>query len=179
MLILKEVESACFVILLQVFILKGVREESSTVKSKDNAETQRALSGRGNEERLALVEGLIRHPPVFCKKRRQAIENKGREREKERQEKTRGGKLLGTWELRRGRGSRHERGWENDGKARRERQEESIEKVGEGIVVGVGLAAGGRLSCLLSLSGGFGSPGSGEQVCRRSAESQRLPSFMN
>ena len=35
-------------------------------------------------------------PPVFCKKRLQAVENKGGECEKERQEKQRGGNILKT-----------------------------------------------------------------------------------
>ena len=95
-----------------------------------------------------MVEGLIRHPPVFCKKRRQAIEIKGREPEKERQERTRGGKLLGIRELRPGCGWQHERRWGNDGKARLKRREESIEKVGEGIVVALGSRlAGDCLAC--------------------------------
>jgi hypothetical protein len=38
-------------------------------------------------------------PPVFLQKRLQAAENKGSECEKERQEKSRGGKLLRGWSL--------------------------------------------------------------------------------
>jgi len=38
-------------------------------------------------------------PPAFWGKRLQAIENKGRRLEKERQEISRGGKLLKDWEL--------------------------------------------------------------------------------
>jgi hypothetical protein len=36
----------------------------------------------------------VPHPPVFCQKRRQTIENKGLERGKERQEIPRGGKWM-------------------------------------------------------------------------------------
>jgi hypothetical protein len=38
-------------------------------------------------------------PQVFLEKRLQAIEKKGRECEKERKERQRGGKLLKTWNL--------------------------------------------------------------------------------
>jgi len=72
-LILKGVEVVCLDTLLQVLILKvdagGLRIAPG-------------CPGRGMP------------PPAFCKKRLQAIENKERRSEKERQEISRGGKLL-------------------------------------------------------------------------------------
>ena len=60
----------------------------------------------GMEDRGEIVGGQPRmvshgypHPPGICEKRLQAIENKGRECEKESQEKTRGGKHLETKDL--------------------------------------------------------------------------------
>ena len=51
----------------------------------------------GGEPRMAVSR--VPPPPGICEKRLQAIENKGRECEKESQEKTRGGKHLETKDL--------------------------------------------------------------------------------
>ena len=60
------------------------RSGAKKTGAKDNAEAQRARRFRRGTP----------HPPAFCKKRLQADENKGSEREKERKEKLRGGKSL-------------------------------------------------------------------------------------
>ena len=110
MLILKGVEVVCFDTLLQVLILKvdmgrsrlaretrrvDSGERKSRDAGKDNApleawgkETQRAQSWRRDREEGGMP------PRVFCKKSPQAIENKERRSEKERQEILRGGNLL-------------------------------------------------------------------------------------
>ena len=72
-MILKGVEVVCFDTLLQVLILK--------------VDARRV-------EKSALNVPRDMPPPVFWAKRLQAIENKERRSEKERQEISRGGKLL-------------------------------------------------------------------------------------
>ena len=47
-----------------------------------------------------IIRAPIPHPPCFWEKRRQAIENKGSECEKESQEKTRGGNPMKIRDLR-------------------------------------------------------------------------------
>jgi hypothetical protein len=88
-LILKEVKVVCFDTLSQVLILKEMEERSTISKKGDEI---------GSPSRRVSPEGGM-PPPVFCKKRLQAIENKGRELQKERQESSRGCKLLKGREL--------------------------------------------------------------------------------
>ena len=58
----------------------------------DNAETRHGGQARRTRRRRRGTRYPT--PPVFCEKRLQAIENKGKEWKKERQEISRGGKLL-------------------------------------------------------------------------------------
>jgi hypothetical protein len=109
-LILKEVKVVCFDTLLQVLILKvdmgwvAVGEtngengqQRAKIEGKDDAETQ---SWRSDREERGMPPPVSRRtirdtiPRVFWEKRLQAIENKRRRSEKERQEISRGGKSL-------------------------------------------------------------------------------------
>jgi hypothetical protein len=78
-----------------------------------------------NPESRALLEGLLVRllrngtpPPAFCEKSLQAIENKRWELQKDRQEISRGGKLLKRWDLPQ-RHREHRGGEGMDGKCRR------------------------------------------------------------
>ena len=102
-------------------------------------------------------------PRVFCKKRLQVAENKREEAGKERQESSRGGKLLKILNLPQRRRARRVGRSKSGGEARNERKEKSISSVGERIVVSAGFAVGGPDGrFLFSLC--VESPGSGEQV---------------
>ena len=74
-------------------------------------------------------------PPVFCEKRLQVIEYKRRDREKERKERKRAGKRMKMLSLTLRQGGRGERKDRTGLKARVERDEKSVEGVGESICV--------------------------------------------
>jgi len=114
-LILKEDKVFCFDILSQVLILKvdmgrvaagETNEESgqqrAKIEGKDNAPLKAPLEARGKQGKESQRGQSWRNdraargtpPRAFWEKSAQAIENKGRRSEKERQEIPRGGKLL-------------------------------------------------------------------------------------
>jgi transcriptional regulator NrdR family protein len=65
---------------------KFLKTRTDSRTGNDNAETRRTRRCRRGTRYPT--------PPVFCEKRLQTIENRGKEMEKERQEISRGGKLL-------------------------------------------------------------------------------------
>jgi hypothetical protein len=76
----------------------GVNERVSKIQTElrrgRKSATQRALRAEHRGHGADIPDAGVYPPPGFSEKRLQAVENKGRESEKESQEKTRGGKWL-------------------------------------------------------------------------------------
>jgi hypothetical protein len=82
-LILKEVEVLCFDTLLQVLILKEMQERRGTGEARVRKPRQTITQRRRGREGAAETPT----PRVFLSKSAQVIETKGRESQKERQER--------------------------------------------------------------------------------------------